>query len=161
QTRQADYGIVENGDRSAFDDERITITEYAINTNAWILRTPRRTVVQDENGATIARSETFYDDETFSGNNFGMVTVGNLTMRRDWLDPSNATAFVRSARIKYDTFGNAIGTFDPLSDGADRIRYYHPDHLGSSSVMTDAEGTLVEETAFYPFGEPRNEHHVR
>ena len=26
QTRQADYGIVVNGDRSAFDDERVTTT---------------------------------------------------------------------------------------------------------------------------------------
>src|SRR5262249_18014197 len=32
QTTNADYGIVENGDRSAFNDERITTTEYAINT---------------------------------------------------------------------------------------------------------------------------------
>ena len=42
QTRQADYGIVEDGNRSAANDERITTTEYAINTNAWILRTPAR-----------------------------------------------------------------------------------------------------------------------
>ncbi len=38
-----------------------------------------------------------------------------------------------------------------------RIRYYHQDHLGSSSVLTDAEGGLVEEIAYYPFGIPRHE----
>jgi len=43
----------------------------------------------------------------------------------------------------------------------ERIRYYHQDHLGSSSVMTDASGVLVEETAFYPFGLPRHEHRLR
>jgi len=43
----------------------------------------------------------------------------------------------------------------------ERIRYYHQDHLGSSGVMTDANGALVEETAFYPFGIPRNEHRLR
>jgi RHS repeat-associated protein len=43
----------------------------------------------------------------------------------------------------------------------ERIRYYHQDHLGSSSVMTDANGALVEETAFYPFGIPRHEHRLR
>jgi len=37
-----------------------------------------------------------------------------------------------------------------------RIRYYHQDHLGSSSVITDSTGALVEETAFYPFGTPRH-----
>jgi YD repeat-containing protein len=117
QTRAANFGIVENGDRAAFDDERITLTDYAINTNAWILRTPKRQVVQDENGAVISRSESFYDDETFSGNNFGVVTIGNLTLQRAWVNPSNATAFVRAARTRYDTHGNAIAVFDPLSDG--------------------------------------------
>lgn len=117
QTRAANFGIVENGDRTAFDDERITLTEYAINTNAWIVRAPKRQLVQDENGAVIARSESFYDDETFSGNNFGSVTIGNLTLQRDWINPSNATAFVRLARTHYDSFGNAVAMFDPLSDG--------------------------------------------
>jgi len=37
-----------------------------------------------------------------------------------------------------------------------RVRYYHQDHLGSSSVLTDANGALVEETAFYPFGLERH-----
>ena len=36
-----------------------------------------------------------------------------------------------------------------------RIRYYHQDHLGSSAIVADAEGKLVEEKAFYPYGEPR------
>jgi RHS repeat-associated protein len=46
-------------------------------------------------------------------------------------------------------------------DPALRIRYYHEDHLGSSSAITDADGALVEETAFYPFGHPRNEYEPR
>lgn len=41
------------------------------------------------------------------------------------------------------------------------VRYYHQDHLGSSSVMTDATGQLVSESNFYPFGHPRNEHEPR
>lgn len=35
------------------------------------------------------------------------------------------------------------------------IRYYHQDHLGSSSAVTDQAGALVEETANYSFGHPR------
>ncbi|MFO1499831.1 MAG: RHS repeat-associated core domain-containing protein [Verrucomicrobiota bacterium] len=38
------------------------------------------------------------------------------------------------------------------------ILYYHQDHLGSSSVITDADGALVEETAFYPSGLPRHQY---
>ena len=44
-----------------------------------------------------------------------------------------------------------------VPDPALRFRYYHQDHLGSSSAITDAQGALVEETVFYPFGVPRHE----
>ena len=68
QTTNAEFGIVENGNRSAFDDERITVRQFAVNTNAWLLRLPSREQIQDENGVVISRAEFFYDDETFSGN---------------------------------------------------------------------------------------------
>ena len=48
-----------------------------------------------------------------------------------------------------------------IPDPVLRIAYYHQDHLGSSSVITDANGALIEETAFYPFGTPRNEFQPR
>lgn len=114
-TRQADYGIVVNGDRSAFDDERTTVTEYAINLERWILRAPKRQEIQDENGAVVSRTESYYDDETFSGANFGLVTVGNLTLTRAWTDSSNPIAFINTARMKYDAHGNSVMTLDPLA----------------------------------------------
>ncbi|RYG27550.1 MAG: hypothetical protein EOO01_41175, partial [Chitinophagaceae bacterium] len=40
------------------------------------------------------------------------------------------------------------------------VRYYHQDHLGSSSVMTDSNGQIASESAFYPFGHPRNDPEV-
>jgi RHS repeat-associated protein len=46
-------------------------------------------------------------------------------------------------------------------DAALRILYYHHDHLSSSSVLTDANGALVEETAFYPFGAERTGYRPR
>ncbi|MBN2591390.1 MAG: VCBS repeat-containing protein [Sedimentisphaerales bacterium] len=36
--------------------------------------------------------------------------------------------------------------------------YYHTDHLGSSNVMTDGNGEIVQEMAYYPFGCTRNEY---
>jgi len=38
------------------------------------------------------------------------------------------------------------------SPGAD-LYYYHPDHLGSSSLITDNNGTLVQHIQYVPFGE--------
>jgi YD repeat-containing protein len=44
-----------------------------------------------------------------------------------------------------------------VPESALAVRYYHQDHLGSSSVLTDAAGALVSETANYAFGFARNE----
>ena len=48
-----------------------------------------------------------------------------------------------------------------IPEPALRIRYYHEDHLGSSTAITDTSGAFVEETAYYPFGVPRNEYRLR
>ncbi len=115
KTLDANYGIVVDGNRFAFNDERITTTEYAINTNAWILRTPRRAEVKDENGVVISRAEMFYDDETFSGNNGGLVTIGNLTMKREWTNAVAADGYITATRTKYDARGNPTTIIDPLA----------------------------------------------
>ncbi len=115
QTRLADYGLVVDGDRSAFDDERVTVTEYALNLDQWIIRLPKSTEIQDENGVVISRSGFYYDDEAFSGSDLGQVTIGNLTMSRVWIDPSQPAAYVISSRAKYDAYGNAVMSLDPLA----------------------------------------------
>jgi RHS repeat-associated protein len=37
-----------------------------------------------------------------------------------------------------------------------RIRYYHQDHLGSSTLITDSAGELIEESTYLPFGGRRH-----
>src|SRR5262249_6000183 len=44
-------------------------------------------------------------------------------------------------------------------DSAQRIRYYHQDHLGSLSYSSDSLGETIEQVAYYPFGFPRNDSH--
>ncbi len=51
--------------------------------------------------------------------------------------------------------------FPEIPAPALRIRYYHQDHLGSSSAVTDVQSSLVEEAAYYPFGTSRNEYQPR
>ena len=41
------------------------------------------------------------------------------------------------------------------------IVYYHADHLGSPNVMTDRHGAVVQEVAYFPFGEVRYSHEPR
>ncbi|HTL58004.1 MAG TPA: M35 family metallo-endopeptidase [Candidatus Limnocylindrales bacterium] len=45
-----------------------------------------------------------------------------------------------------------------MPDPSLRIRYYHEDHLGSSTAITDAMGAIVEEASFFPFGTRRHDH---
>jgi len=39
--------------------------------------------------------------------------------------------------------------------------YYHGDHLGSSHVISDGRGVVLQENNFYPFGAPRHEYRPR
>jgi len=109
-----DYGLVEPGNRSAFNDERFVTNQFAINTNAWILRTLARTELTDETAAVVSRSESYYDDPAFSGSNFGEVLRGDLTLKLEWMDPAT-DAFIRAVRTRYDSFGNPFVILDPLA----------------------------------------------
>ena len=115
QTLHADYGIVLNGNRTAGQDERITETTYAINTNTWILHHPSRQEVHGLTNGILSRAEFYYDDPTFSGNNFGQVSQGNLTLQRTWTNAADPNGFVAANRVHYDAFGNAVQLFDPLA----------------------------------------------
>ncbi len=46
----------------------------------------------------------------------------------------------------------------PAPAQASTVRFYHQDHLGSTSVVTDGDGRLVEESAYYAFGHKRHTH---
>ena len=39
--------------------------------------------------------------------------------------------------------------------GTAQTRYIHPDHLGSTNVVTDASGTVVQTLDYYPYGSSR------
>jgi len=39
--------------------------------------------------------------------------------------------------------------------GASQTRYIHPDHLGSTNVVTNASGTVVQTLDYYPYGATR------
>ena len=49
----------------------------------------------------------------------------------------------------YDDQGNLLIRKD--SDGS--VYYYHPDHLGSTTLVTNATGGVVEKTEYEPYGE--------
>jgi RHS repeat-associated protein len=49
-------------------------------------------------------------------------------------------------------------TLMPAAAETSSTMFYHGDHLGSASIMTDRDGALVQEIAYFPFGEVRHSH---
>jgi hypothetical protein len=60
------------------------------------------------------------------------------------------TSRIVSKLVKQDTPGaNPQGNTPFEKD----LYFYHPDHLGSSSYITDTNGRLYEHLEYFPFGE--------
>lgn len=136
QTRLADYGRVEGANRSAWDDERVVTRTFTAafpgGLQHWILGLPVEETISDENGMAKAKTQHFYDDETFAGNNPGVVSKGNLTLQRKAVDLAQ-NQWISSVRNRYDLYGNITHSWDPLGDPANpaaghfRIFSYDPE----------------------------------
>jgi RHS repeat-associated protein len=120
--RHAEHGRLDVGD-PPWDDERVTVRTYSANyssgSSAWILDRVVTEEVGDLTGVTRGRKHFFYDDATFLGNNLGEVKRGNLTLVREWVDPSSAdtetsSLYRASRRMEYDAYGNPTVAYDPL-----------------------------------------------
>jgi len=46
-------------------------------------------------------------------------------------------------------------TASGIATGTAQVRYIHPDHLGSTNVVTDQNGALVQTLDYYPYGATR------
>lgn len=132
QLVNANYGLVLGSDFSYQDDEQVTVNAYAINEDKWIIHALARQELMDEvaynswrangtvtAGQVVARTETFYDDPTFAGDNWGAVSIGRTTMIRTWTDTSSPTAYIIAGRTQYDDYGNPESFLDPLASAPD------------------------------------------
>lgn len=114
-TEMREYGVVDGDNLGAFNDERITTSTYTNDTDNWMLRFPVRENVRDLDGNLVERQITFYDDETFSGENEGQISRGNVTLERGWYVVDDDEAYVEAERAKFDAFGNVIMVLDGLA----------------------------------------------
>lgn len=156
QTKLAEFGRVEGTNRSAWDDERVltrTFTSsFASGLQNWILSQPVTEELADEAGAIKARTEYYYDDETFSGGNPGVVTKGNLTLVRKAVDVA-AGSYINAERLKYNAFGNVTDSYDPLygaEPGHFRTFSYDPDfhsYVESETIDLGDTGAVSSLTA--------------
>lgn len=117
QTLVADYGRVEDADRGAWQDERITRRTFsaarAENLSKWMLDYPVTERIEAFDGAVAAETRYFYDDPSFSGSSPGALSRGNPTLVRRLADSASGR-FLNAERKTYDGYGNPTDFIDPL-----------------------------------------------
>jgi RHS repeat-associated protein len=143
---EADYGIVEANNTSAYDDERITHTTYALDPNAlnqWLLRFPVTQRVEDEQGTFVSETRSFYDGEELVGLPLGQLGARALLKRTERVitddpgllpsledyDPDRihrpgdprlpAGSCIIASRTAHDIHGNPIVLMDALGNAAE------------------------------------------
>jgi RHS repeat-associated protein len=105
-------------------------------------------VYNDAEGRLTSSGGTTY---TYDGNGMRVKkSTGTLYWRDTRGDPLAESGLSGTFSEEYIFFnGRRIARRD-ISTGA--VNYYFSDHLGSASVITDANGTIQEESDYYPFG---------
>lgn len=80
---------------------------------------------------------------------------------------SKYTDLTSKVKVRYDSLGvlykgieHKMEFFASTTPSSANLKYfYHPDHLGSSSLITDADGNLTQHVEYVPFGEVFLEEH--
>src|SRR3989338_8695539 len=126
----------------------------------------------DANGNLLTNGDKRYVYDGF--NRLAEVFINNSIKEKYWYDPdgqrlkkvefhgdgSNTTIYYISK--SFVRIINSSGTYDEVYyyDEYDLIakkdsegkKFYHPDHLGSTTLVTNEAGEVVEETVYDPFG---------
>ena len=100
-----------------------------------------------ENKPTVIQKGSNTTTLTYDGNGQRVKKVSSL---------SGTTLYygevyeVRAGAGAIHLFAGAKRVASVLADG--RIQFYHTDHLGSASVITDSDGNRKEQIVYFPFG---------
>src|SRR3989339_2236876 len=126
----------------------------------------------DANGNLLTNGDKRYVYDGF--NRLAEVFINNTIKEKYWYDPdgnrllkvefhsdgSNTTTFyIDNSFVRII---NSSGTYDEVyyydeydliaKEDSEGKKFYHPDHLGSTTLVTDESGNVVEETVYDPFG---------
>ncbi len=131
-------------------------------------------ILYDNNGNIVEKANFEYEYDGFNRlvrvlddgrvlEQYSYDHSGNRIKKVEYLDSGTRTTYYPSNNLVrvvdssgtldtyyfYDDFGNLLYRRDHDGDKY----YYHPDHLGSTTLITDEEGNVEEETSYLPFGE--------
>jgi RHS repeat-associated protein len=106
---------------------------------------------------------TTYGYDAFGSRMFQVGTTTTTIYPFKWYSVASST----ETGAKYSTTTSYMFSGDTLlstvdqqlaggaATGTAKTRYVHPDHLGSTNVVTDENGSLVQTLDYYPYGAPR------
>jgi RHS repeat-associated protein len=130
---------------------------------------PSFQMTYDANGNMLTSNADTY---TYDANNSlvtltsGGVTTTNLYDGRGNLVKKSASdgtwtiyvggVYERNSNESYVTYYNALGRRVATRTNGGTVRYLLTDHLGSSTQVLDAGGTLIESAKYYPYGSLRS-----
>jgi RHS repeat-associated protein len=93
------------------------------------------------------------------------ITAGALITEKSFVGESLwkkveqgvTTYYLPSMRIENGVARKYYGGFAERLEqpGNRQLRFYHPDHLGSSAVMTDGSGAVIRRASYFPWGQDR------
>lgn len=110
---------------------------------------------------TTNKLEFLYDSEgervreVFSKNDAVQRTTVYLNAGAGLVYEEETVAGVTKKKHYINAAGGTIGVLT-LTNGNWSTQYWHKDHLGSPTVITDESGAVVERLAYEPFGKRRN-----
>ena len=103
-------------------------------------------LIKDKNGKTVA--EFFYDE---SGQRIKKVSYDGEIKITYYLDDLVRETDKEGNNSKDTVYYYHDGQLIASEDSSGKF-FYHPNNLGSTDVITDSQGNLVEKTSYLPFG---------
>ena len=125
------------------------------------LYNPDHTVVfgYDDNGTRVSRK---YDDDPASRYLTDYYNLTGYSQTLSELDESytkvSRNYFHGQELLTQRTPGEGLDYLDPENPSNDQLAYFHSDHLGSTRLLTDGDGSAINNSAFNysPYGELLN-----
>ena len=106
------------------------------------------TYAYDPSGARVLQtsttSTTYYPNKYYS---FTSTKIGANTY-------ATSTNYIWNGDTLLATIDQTL--YNGAATGSPITRYIHPDHLGSTNVVTDASGTVAQLLDYYPYGATRS-----
>ncbi len=124
-------------------DDNGNVTAYGSNTYAWNYR-DRLTK------SVVGSNTTFYG---YDQDNL-RVTKGDGVATTTFIGKIFNIKGATTTKHVFDDKGILLATIEGNGD-ATSTNFIHADHLGSTDIVDDEDGDLVEEVSYFPFGEQR------